>query len=114
MFTDTWHYVGASGEPAYENGWQEYHETYIPTRFKKINDVVHIQGIIKGGAVGYSGNTWAFTLPEGYRNSKRLIKTGQSNNTKASVIRIEPDGKVRIAIGSNVWQDISHSFALDD
>jgi hypothetical protein len=63
---DTWHYVGAAGEPTFLNSWTG---TFTGTvlnapRFRKYPDgKVRIVGQFSGGATG----TVAFVLPVGYR-----------------------------------------------
>jgi hypothetical protein len=68
---DTWHYVGAAGEPAFLNSWTG---TFTGTvlnapRFRKYpNGKVRIVGQFSGGATG----TVAFVLPVGYRPANNL------------------------------------------
>lgn len=63
---DTWHNVGASGEPAFQSGWGNAVGIGAPLAFKKdaATNSVKLRGHITGGALG--GAT-IFTLPVGYR-----------------------------------------------
>lgn len=55
--------VGASGEPAFGGAWVNY-DSFRPAAFwKDVLGIVHLEGIIKDGAI----STTAFTLPAGYR-----------------------------------------------
>jgi hypothetical protein len=61
---DIWHYVGAAGEPAYQNSWSAYGGSYPGLHYRKNPDGrVVIAGLVKGGATG----TVVCTLPVGYR-----------------------------------------------
>lgn len=62
---DTWHQVGASGEPVFANGWLNYDAGGLRNaRFRKYPDgKVRLAGIVKTGASGSA----IFTLPAGYR-----------------------------------------------
>jgi len=56
------HFVGAVGEPAFENGWvNKVGEE--PLGFYKHNGRVYIQGVITAGTLSAA----SFTLPLGYR-----------------------------------------------
>lgn len=61
---DPWHYVGAAGEPAFQNSWVNYGGANNPgAKFRKYPDgKVKLSGIVKTGASG----TAVFTLPTGY------------------------------------------------
>lgn len=59
-----WHYVGGSGEPAFQNGWVNYGAPYGGARFRKLaSGLVVLDGLISTGTIGAA----AFTLPVGYR-----------------------------------------------
>ncbi len=63
---EAWHEIGASGEPAFQNGWvNESAATQTTGAFYKDPlDVVHLKGIVT------SGTGTVFTLPAGYRPAK--------------------------------------------
>lgn len=60
------HWVGAAGEPAFQNSWVNYDAAAGPVGraafFYRYNGRVYLGGVIKSGA----NNTTAFTLPAGY------------------------------------------------
>ena len=59
-----WHEVGASGEPGFQNGWENLgtpgHET--AGFFKDHDGIVHLKGTLKPG-----GTSLIFQLPPGFR-----------------------------------------------
>jgi hypothetical protein len=66
---DTWHYVGASGEPAFQNGWVNSGGSEEPLRFKlKQDGSLLVSGVIKSGTA-----ITVFTLPVGYRPATKNI-----------------------------------------
>lgn len=62
-----WHYVGGSGEPAFQNSWANVGGTKAPLRYRFLAatdsassaPAVQIQGSVVGGSTG----TVIFTLP---------------------------------------------------
>ena len=62
---DTWHAVGAAGEPAFEGGSANFDAANRPAKFRKYADgKVRLAGTVTGGNAGYHA---VFTLPVGYR-----------------------------------------------
>jgi hypothetical protein len=95
---EAWHFVGAAGEPAFQNGWVSY-DAARTMRFKKYPDGrVRLQGFIKSGTIG----TTAFTLPVGYRPSNELSIPCQSASAFANVA-ILADGQVLPNVGSSAY-----------
>lgn len=65
-----WHYVGADGEPDFENDWINSPGAFQACRFSKTPEgKLIIEGRIEGGLL----DTVVFTLPEGYRPPKNLL-----------------------------------------
>jgi hypothetical protein len=62
---ESWHVVGAPGEPQFENGWKDFSSS-VP--FEKVAFYKDHEGIVhlKGRAEGGSSNRY-FTLPPGFR-----------------------------------------------
>lgn len=58
-----WHYVGGTGEPAFQNSWTNTGGTYGALRFGKNDDELVIHGNVTGGTSG----TVVFTLPADHR-----------------------------------------------
>lgn len=108
VISDPWHYVGATGEPAFLNSWANYGYEYSPACFRKIDGWVILQGMIKSGSIGAN----AFTLPAGYRPTSKLIfMTAGSDGTGGGVAAYRKDinsvGGVQIYNGSNNWQSLN-------
>lgn len=66
FLNDDWHYIGATGEPAFQNSWVNNGGSRGDVAFKRTLDkFVYFCGAMQGG----SDATVAFTLPAGYRPS---------------------------------------------
>lgn len=63
---DTWHNIGAAGEPAYQNSFSTYGggEWGTPSFFKDTLGFVHLRGLV---AHSNPMSGYIFTLPAGYR-----------------------------------------------
>lgn len=100
------HIVGAAGEPAFQNSWVNYDlPTYYGAQFwKDALGLVHVEGMIKNGTVGF-GIT-AFVLPAGYRPLNGLLYA-IFTSTGAGRVDITPTGNVSPVTGGNTWFSIS-------
>ena len=110
---DRWHYVGDTGEPAFENSWVNFGANGLQdARFMKdAAGTVHIEGVIKDGTLPEA----AFTLPVGYQPAYRVIYNQITNGGVGRVDIYEKghgsqDGEVYIANGDNTWISIAVSF----
>lgn len=110
-YTDTWHYVGAAGEPAFQNGWTNYDASnYSSTAFwKDPFGIVHIKGFVRSGTLSAA----AFTLPAGYRPALALHLPAAANGAYATTrIGGEISGITGIGIGevqpsvNNTWYSL--------
>jgi hypothetical protein len=97
---EAWHEVGTSGEPSFENGWNNSGGSLETVAFYKDREgVVHL----KGGATG-SNNMAIFSLPAGYRpaSGKQLRIaavcncTGTDSNTPTPDAVSLPTGNLTI------------------
>jgi len=82
-----------------QNGWVTYSADYYPAQFMiDPFGFVHIRGSIKNGVSGQH----AFTLPEGYRPSKRIrgLLLGEWTSQYLSRYEIYPTGQVYIFAGA--------------
>jgi len=78
----------------FENGITNFSSNFEIARFKKVNDVVHLQGKIIGGSSQTSGQSYKlFRLPVGFRPSQRITVLGSTNNA-LGILDIESDGWV--------------------
>jgi hypothetical protein len=91
------HYVGAAGEPAFQNSWTNFDASPSPQGraacFYRHAGRVYLSGVMKDGA---SGST-AFVLPDGYRP---LAQTPSGDfavaaNAGIASLQIHPDGSVK-------------------
>ena len=102
---NNWHYIGASGEPAFQNSWVNYEASetnfYQASFFKDALGNVRCRGIVKSGTVSYT--VPIFTLPAGYR-PKQQIRFPQATNPGAvGYTNVWADGRVTVEVGSNGW-----------
>jgi hypothetical protein len=107
---ERWHYVGASGEPAFLNAWENYDTsgnaltaTWPYAAFRKDSaGVVHLQGLVTAGTIGQS----IFSLPAEYCPWHYQPFGTISNNAFARVTIEwidEGDCDVIADTGSNEW-----------
>lgn len=110
---DTWHVVGAVGEPAFGTnmvvgnlGGLEGDPSQATTAFRKLpTGVVEFRGAVQLTAGG-TGTATAFTLPVGYRPPAMIIldafgSTGGGNPPQQ--VKIWPDGKVKVPGGVGTY-----------
>lgn len=88
---DTWHPVGAVGEPAFENGWKNI-AAQTPTAFRKDpSGKVYLRGSLDTG----TNNSRAFYLPVGYRPPVGMYFTVLGDSGLAgNYVYIGSDGQV--------------------
>ena len=92
--------------PTLLNGFTNFNVasgTYQIARYRKINNVVYIEGFIKGG----TNNQTIFTLPVGFRPSKRLVFSVLINNNTIGRIDIEANGNVIGVLTNTTWSSLS-------
>ncbi len=91
--------------PTLLNSWANYSTTFSEAGyFKDKNGMVHLRGLVKDGTA--SAGTAIFTLPTGYRPTRRLIIVTVSS-AGHSQLRVDTDGDVQFYAGANTW------FSLD-
>lgn len=107
---DSWHSVGASGEPAFTNAWANYGSGFRTLQFRKDpTGRVWLRGFITGGTIGQP----VFTLPAGYRPTQTEIQDAQTGGG-ISQIYVNTDGTVNVTTGTNSWVTLNHiSFDTD-
>jgi len=94
---DKWHYVGAAGEPAFENSWVNYAGGFNNAAFRKLlNGDVQVRGLVKLGTMIAN----IFTFPVNYRPINSYIVIGVSYLTWAD-LRVVNTGGVIANTGSN-------------
>lgn len=101
-----WIIIGSAGAPAFQNNWVDYGtSTYFDPRFRKINGVVYIEGLIKNGTTSLA----AFTLPVGYRPYCRLIFATDADSAFGR-LDVNDNGDVLPIVSSNAWVTLNCSF----
>jgi len=90
-FYETWHNVGATNEPAFENSWVNLNLGYQVLRFRKIGSIVYIEGTIASGTVDAA----AFTLPVGLRPPLDLWFPCVGGAASFGIVAIQANGLVK-------------------
>jgi microcystin-dependent protein len=105
---DTWHWVGASGEPAFQNSWANYsasRASWEQCSFRKYPDgKVGVRGLVAGGAVAVT----IFTLPPGYRPPGPLIFACDTNSNAHVRINVNADGTITAANSSSAYLSLAN------
>jgi microcystin-dependent protein len=104
---DTWHWVGGSGEPAFQNAWVNYsvRTSFEQLSFRKYPDGrVQVRGLVAGGTAAAT----IFTLPPGYRPPAPLIIACDTNSNAHVRINVGTDGQVQAANASNAYLSLSN------
>jgi hypothetical protein len=93
--------VGATGAPAFQNGWTNYLSGYNTAAFfKDPFGVVHLKGLIQSGK---TIPTVAFQLPAGYLPAGRCLFAASTNPNTIGRIDVDVDGSVWVMAGSPGW-----------
>jgi hypothetical protein len=88
--------VGEAGAPPFEGTWVDSGDSdNDPAGYTIINNVVYLVGVVKSGVIG----TTVFTLPSGFRPTKRKVLTCVSNGA-LGVITILATGEVQVTVGN--------------
>lgn len=92
--------------PVFQNGWIDYGAGYQTARYRKLGDIVYIEGLIKSGTIGLV----AFTLPAGLRPVLAQQFGGISNGA-FGYIHVANAGTVTPVAGNagSVWINCNFS-----
>jgi hypothetical protein len=95
---DSWHTVGAAGEPAFQNNWANYN-TIINGALQFRKDLfgkVQIRGVVSGGTL----NTIVFRLPFGYWPPTGTMATFMSYSTPTAyaTYQVNSSGQVTCSV----------------
>ena len=86
-YDEAWHEIGATGQPAFQNGWVYAGAPYNTCAFRKDGfGFVHLKGVMKSGTIG----SVAFTLPAGYRPAATVL----SPTTTTQYVSVDSSGNV--------------------
>ena len=91
--------------PTLNSGFSSYGDPYGPIRYRKIGNIVNIQGITQESTIAV-----VFTLPEGFRPPIDVVIAAQNNNSLARV-DIQKDGDVYILDApTSSWVSLACTF----
>ncbi len=97
---EAWRIVGATGEPAFQNGWVNYAPGFTQAAFWKDPwGTVHLKGLVKNGSPATST---IFTLPAGYRSQEYEHHAAASAGV-FGIVATSSDGSVSLNTGSAGW-----------
>ncbi|MEW7278319.1 hypothetical protein ABW636_06965 [Aquimarina sp. 2201CG1-2-11] len=101
--------------PTLQNNITNYGtSTYQSTRYRKKNNIVFIEGVIKGQTVNNDKTVVVFKLPAGFRPSKQLIFSGVKTGNITIRIDVKSNGDITCYNFGAVWTSISGiSFAVE-
>lgn len=101
IYPEDWHYVGDSGEPAFQNGWVNAGAPYDNLAFMHGRDgFIHVKGVITGVAV----TAVVFTLPTDYRPATNL-NVAIVRQTSPDIVFVSTTGDITIqaTLASHLW-----------
>lgn len=110
-----WHYIGGSGEPTFQNSWENY-GTYGDACFRRIGDIVYLSGLIRNG----TATATLFTLPTGYRpegttnGTTHIFGTVASGGTVNARIDITTSGVVQGNPANTGWTSLDDIRFITD
>jgi hypothetical protein len=96
-------YAGLFNAAAFTAGWTDFAGSFSATAYYKDQyGRVHLRGLMRSGTVPGT----AFTLPAGFRASRRTVFATMSNSLFGRVDAYE-NGQVIVDNGSNAWVSVS-------
>jgi len=100
--TETWHYVGTSGQPGFGSGWSNYGTGFASLAFRLLpTGNVEIRGKVAPG----SANSTMFTLPTGYRPATEQQLPYAVTNLSTTTTAAWPQPAFNIQTNGNVTQN---------
>ncbi len=98
--------------PVLQGTWLNYDNGayYAPSRYKKINGIVYLSGLLKNIS---NSESLIFRLPVGYRPSKVLIFTTRSNQADTRV-DVFPDGGVVFITGNTGFLSLDGMYFISE
>lgn len=101
--------------PTLTSPWANYGSPYQSVRYRRIGDVVSIQGLINSGTTSVSGTSTAFTLPAGYRPAAVLVFAALAAGPALRQLEVTDGGVVRLAnlpAGVVSWVSLTCTFMI--
>ena len=90
-----------------KNNWVNYGGTYEVARYKMVNGVVYIEGMVKDG----DDNSTIFTLPSFMHPSKNIIFSTISGGS-VKRLDVRSNGDVKLIGSTSTWLTVTVSFSL--
>lgn len=84
--------------PTLTGGWINFGVPYRNCQYRRINGVVYVTGLIKGGTTAAS--TVVLNLPAGFRPAADLFLGTQSNSVMAT-INLAANGNLSLSVGAS-------------
>jgi len=97
--------------PTLQNGWVNFNTEYGSMRYRRINNIVTIEGLVKGGTIGYTSPV--FTLPVGFRPASRILGATTTDPNVHARFDIKPTGEVLPSLGSSNYYSVWCSFVAE-
>jgi len=94
--------------PTFANGWSNFGGIYQVARYRKVGDVVQVEGLVKGGTF----NVAMFTLPVGFRPPLTVQFAQISNGAAAAGISVQTDGGFVCFLGNAANVQINVQFSV--
>lgn len=98
--------------PTLNSPYTHYSSPYGDVRYRKIGDIVHIQGLLNvNSAIG--GNV-IFALPSGYAPPLQIITSQKNGNTGEARVDVETNGNVTMvnAASNTTWLSVFMTFMV--
>ena len=92
---------------SFSNSWVAFGAGWSTPRYRKIGDIVYVQGMIKDGTSGLA----CFTLPVGFRPTEIQVF---HSTTSTGVVRMDVGSNGQVIVyagGAGVWAGINCQFA---
>lgn len=93
--------------PTFQNGWVNFSAAYQGARYRKVGDVVEIEGLIMSGTLAAP----MFTLPAGFRPPLNMQFATTSGNLFAAFSVFSATGFVQAINGVNSSYQINCRFS---
>ena len=108
--SEGWHYVGESGEPAFQNSWANVSGSVKMAFRIRESGVVDIQGTVAPGS-----SAGVFILPDGYRPSVAVSipVAYESSGLLVGLMNIGTNGTVQMPGASGTYYFVNDQFFLD-
>jgi len=99
-------------EPTLNSPYTNFGSPYGNTQYRKIGDNVNIQGLVYINSA--SSGSVIFTLPSGYRPSRRLVFGQATANTSITRIDVRTNGDVvaQVITDATSWVSLAITFMV--